>query len=79
VTSTITLNPDPPQRGGTTYIGYTGPRPVTLRARVDNGDWVQFTLTEDDDDYPMPIPANASSLRVEDLTGDAPYRDVPCA
>lgn len=78
MTNTITLDPDPPQRGQVCKVEYDGPLPQTLRWRTDDGEWESFELTEEDPSFDIPIPSNANTLRVEDLSGGAPWVGGPC-
>lgn len=79
-TANIEVDPDPPQKGKSCEISHTGSKPVTLRYQLDppGTGWVEITLTTNDPTYELKIPANALALAIEDLTGGAPARDLPC-
>lgn len=77
MTSTINVDPALPSAGARVEITYTGPLPVTLRWRVDNGTWVEFTLSTDNPMKAITLPGTPGTLYIEDLTGDAPYRAIP--
>jgi hypothetical protein len=77
MTSQITLDPDPPEKGKNCKIGSTGPYPAHYRYRIDNDSWVSFTLDQGET-LDVAIPSSANALIVEDNDGNAPYRNVPC-
>lgn len=76
----ITVDADPPQKGKDCEIGHTGAKPVTIRYQIypPGTAWVEVTLTTVAPTVTVKIPSNADTLTIEDLTGGAPYRDLPC-
>jgi len=75
--STITVDPNPPQKGKNCTIGYTGPLPVTLRYAINSGGWVEVTLTTSAPSVTVAMPSDGTTLEIEDVTGNAPFRDLP--
>lgn len=77
--ASIELDPDPPVGGKDCTISYTGTKPVTIRYKIDppGTDWVEVTLTANDPTSTFAVPANAAAIQLEDMSGHAPYRDVP--
>lgn len=79
----ITLNPDPPEKGKPCKVCFTGTLPNTGRYRFRvGGSWQAWTNIEwtsaNGGCVTVNVPANATDMQVEDPSGQAPVRDVPC-
>ena len=78
----ITFNPDPPVQGRTLEVCYdfdgSGLTSTTLRVTFDpGGQTSDHDLTAQDDCAKITVPANATSIRVEDLSGVSATRSSP--
>ncbi|MCK5940913.1 MAG: hypothetical protein KAI24_02995 [Planctomycetes bacterium] len=81
-TQRITLDPDPPVRGSSLEVCYdfdgSGQTTTTLRVTFDpGGQQTDHDVHDQSPCFSLTVPTNASSIRVEDLSGVSPTKTSP--